>query len=414
MATTEVRKFDDRYQDPRPFSSLEEYRQLWRDPQRRRAYYHLFWPRRSYREDFSILIAGCGTSQAAKYAMRWPDAQVTGIDISPTSVRCTEDLKCLYNLGNLQLYQVPIDRVGELQMTFDQIVCTGALHHLGHLGDPDDGLAALRSVLKPDGVMHLMVYTPYGHAGIHKLHEFCKRVGIHATDEGIRQLINALRALPQGHPLETLLREAPDFRHEAALADALLHPQDHAYSVSQLFEFIKQGKMRFGRWMKQAPYSVHCGLIAQIPQASHIAQLPPGEEFAAAETLRGTMVGHSVIVYRDDSSENPYRMSFEGDGWLDYVPIRVSETICVQEQLPPGAAAVLINQGHTYTDISMPISPVEKQLFDAIDGHRSIEQIIEVVMPFVRREFQLDAASRLFEQLWWNDQVVFNTVRAEP
>jgi hypothetical protein len=39
----------------------------------------------------------------------------------------------------------------------------------------------------------------------------------------------ALKALPSGHPIENLLREAPDFRHEAALADALLHPQDRAY-----------------------------------------------------------------------------------------------------------------------------------------------------------------------------------------
>lgn len=408
MATTEVR-----YPYSQPANSLDEYQRLWRDQERRRADYHLFWPRRPYREDFSILIAGCGTSQAARHAMRWPDARVTGIDISAASLRCSEDLKCLYKLENLQLYQLPIDCVGDLQMTFDQIVCTGALHHLGHLGDPDAGLAALRGVLKPHGVMHLTVYTPYGHAGIHQLHEFCKRVGIHATEEGVHQLADALRALPQGHPLETLLREAPDFRQETALAEALLHPQDGAYSLPQLFEFIRRGKMRFGRWVKQAPYSAHCGLIARTPQASHMAQLPPAEQFAAAEALRGTMVRHSVVAYRDDALENPCRISFEGDAWLDYMPIRMSDTICVQEQLPPSAAAVLINQGHAYTDISLPISPVEKQLFDAIDGHRSIEQIIEVVMPFVRREFQLDAACRLFEQLWWHDQVVFDATRAE-
>src|SRR5262245_22152708 len=37
-----------------------------------------------YREDLPILIAGCGTSQAPKYALRWPAAQVTGIDFSAT------------------------------------------------------------------------------------------------------------------------------------------------------------------------------------------------------------------------------------------------------------------------------------------------------------------------------------------
>ena len=93
-----------------------------------------------FREDHSILIAGCGTSQAAKHALRWPGAQVTAIDISATSVRCTEDLKRKYNLSNLQVYQLPIERVNELETTFDQIVCTGVLHHLA---DPDAGTRSL-------------------------------------------------------------------------------------------------------------------------------------------------------------------------------------------------------------------------------------------------------------------------------
>ena len=96
---------------PRPIDSLEKYRRHWQDQQRRRADYHLFWPGRAYREDHSILIAGCGTSQAAKHALRWPSAQVTGIDLSATSVRCTEELKRKYSLNNLQVHQLAIERV---------------------------------------------------------------------------------------------------------------------------------------------------------------------------------------------------------------------------------------------------------------------------------------------------------------
>src|SRR5205085_11124423 len=123
---------------------------------------------------------------------------------------------------------------------------------------------ALRGVLKPDGAMHLMVYAPYGRAAIYMLQEFCKRTGIRATDEGIRDLVLALAALPAEHPLGQLLRKAPDFRNQAAIADVLLHPHDRAYSVEQLFDFIKQAKLTFGRWLKQAPYSPHCGTIARI------------------------------------------------------------------------------------------------------------------------------------------------------
>ena len=399
----EVRDFYERYPYPRPVDRLEKYHRLWQDQQRRRADYHLFWPAKSYREDHSILVAGCGTSQAAKHATRWPAAQVTGIDFSATSVRCTEELKRKYNLHNLQIHQLPIERVNDLETSFDQIVCTGVLHHLA---DPDAGLKALRGVLKPDGAMHLMVYAPYGRTGIYMLQEFARRIGIHATDEEIRDLIAVLRALPHGHPLENLLREAPDFRQDAELADALLHPQDRAYSVPQLFDFIKRGELTFGRWVRQAPYTPQCGVIANIPQASRIAQLSLAEQYAVVELFRGTMVRHSVVLYRNDGPD-PHRVSLTGDAWTSYVPIRMSDTICVQERLPPGAAAVLINPAHTYTDLFMPINSTEKRLFDAIDGTRSIGDIVKRTYPTSQKKSHHDIARAFFERLWRYDQVVF-------
>jgi SAM-dependent methyltransferase len=404
----EVRAFYERHPYPPPVDSLEKYRQFGQDRQKRRVDYHLFWPLRPYREDLSILIAGCGTSQAAKHAMRWPAAQVTGIDFSATSVRSTEELKRKYNLDNLQVRQLPIDQVNDLEMSFDQIICTGVLHHLA---DPDAGLRALRNMLKPDGAMHLMVYAPYGRTGIYMLQEFCRRIGIHANDEEIRDLIAALTALPPGHPLENLLREAPDFRQEAALADALLNPQDRSYSVPQLFDFIAKAGLTFGRWLKQAPYTAHCGVLTKIPQASRLAQLSFAEQYAAVELFRGTMIRHSVVVYLNDSPGGPQPVSFAGDAWLRYVPLRMPDTICVQERLPPGAAGVLINRTHAYRDLIMPMDSTEKRLFDAIDGNYSIGGIVEITLPSSQTKSQLDMARTFFEKLWWYDQVVFDASR---
>jgi SAM-dependent methyltransferase len=407
----EVRDFYDRYPYPPPVANLEKYQRQWQDPQRRRADFHLFWPGQPYREDQSILIAGCGTSQAAKHALRWPEAQVTGIDCSATSVGHTEELKKKYNLKNLQVHQLAIERVKELGMSFDQIVCTGVLHHLA---DPDAGLSALRSVLKPDGAIQLMVYAPYGRAGIYMLQEFCRRTGIHARDGDIRDLMSALTALPPGHPLQTLLAQAPDFRNEAALADALLHPQDRAYSVPQLFDFIEKAGLAFGRWVRQAPYSVHCGVIANIPQASRIARLTLSEQYAAIELFRGTMIRHSVIAYRDDSTGTSQQVGISTDASLDSVPIRMSDTICVQERLPAGAAGVLINQTHTYRDLFLPIAAAEKRLFDAIDGVSSVGDIADGAKSSSNGRTNYDVARSFFERLWWHDQVVFDTSQAKP
>lgn len=401
-AADEVQDFYDARPYPPPVKELDDYRQRWRNRDRRRADYHLHWPDSPYREDLSVLVAGCGTSQAAKHALRQPQSHVVGIDISATSIRHTRALKRKYALTNLDLYQLPIERVGELGRTFDKIVCTGVLHHLP---EPEAGLQALRDVLNPDGAMNLMVYATYGRMGVYMLQEYCRRVGVGRSDAEITDLAKTLMALPQEHPLARLLGQSPDFRSKAGLADALLHPQDRSYTVPELFDFLAQGGVTFGRWLRQAPYLPQCGDLANTPHSSRLAQLPPPEQYAAVELFRGTMLRHSLIGYRDDRAEDSQPVRFD-EHWPDYVPIRLPDAIVVQKRLPPGAAAVLINQNHTFTDLYLPIDAREKRLFDAIDGKRTLGEIARKIARRDPRD--RDRVPAFFRRLWQYDQVVFD------
>jgi SAM-dependent methyltransferase len=390
-----VSAFYERHPYPPPVDSLERHRARWND-ERRRADAHLFWPDEPYRDDRSILVAGCGTSQAARYALAWPRAKVVGIDVSTTSIGCTQKLKQQYQLDNLEVRELPVERAVELRRRFEHVVCTGVLHHLP---DPDLGLQALRGVLEPDGAMHLMVYAPYGRAGVYLLQDYCRRLGIGTSSKEIKDLANSLTSLPPDHPLVPLLRDSADFRDEAALADALLHPQDRAYSVPQLFDYLKAGGLRLGRWLRQAPYLPQCGAPASTPHRDLLASLSPHQQYAAMELFRGSMVRHSVIAYPIER-RNSQPIDFAGAFWPDYVPIRLPDTIAVQERLPPGAAAVLINRNHTFKDLFLPIDMRQKKMFDAIDGKRTIGEITS-------QAAQFDAARTLFERLWHYDQVVF-------
>ena len=167
----EVRAFYEDHPYPAPIDNLNRYRDLYRNPDRHRAHSLLLWPTEKPPPNRRILVAGCGTSQAAMYALREPDAHVTGIDISRTSLHHTRDLQRKYGLRNLDLHRLAIEQVGELDKTFDQIACTGVLHHLA---DPDTGLRSLRSVLAPNGAMHLMVYAKYGRLGVYMMQEYCR------------------------------------------------------------------------------------------------------------------------------------------------------------------------------------------------------------------------------------------------
>src|SRR5687767_13390085 len=217
MVAHAVSAFYETHPYPPPVEDLDAYRRTWNEA-RRRADACLFWPTQPFREDRRILVAGCGTSQAARYAVRWPHAQVTGIDVSHASLEQTRRLKERQRLDNLELYALPVERASDLGCEFDHIVCTGVLHHLP---DPALGLRALRDVLSRDGAMHLMVYAPYGRSGVYMLQDYCRRLGIGTSTAEIRELAAALGMLPPQHALTPLLRNARDFHDEAGLADAL-------------------------------------------------------------------------------------------------------------------------------------------------------------------------------------------------
>jgi 2-polyprenyl-3-methyl-5-hydroxy-6-metoxy-1,4-benzoquinol methylase len=387
---------------------LDGYGQPWQEQNRRRADYHLHWPDRPYREELTILVAGCGTSQAAKHALRQPAARVVGIDVSETSIRHTRELQRRYGLTNLELHQLPIERVSVLGRRFDKIVCTGVLHHLP---DPDAGLHALAEALAPDGALQLMVYATYGRAGVYMLQEYCRLLNIGASDAEVRTLAAALMALPDGHPLAPLLGQAPDFRTVAGLADALLHPQDRAYTVPELFDLIDRADLALARWLRQAPYLPQCGVLAQSPHSAQLARLAPPQQYAAAELFRGVMLRHTAILVRRDRPGGHASIRFDDDRWRHWAPLRMPETVCLEERLPPGAAAVLINRGHTDPDLALPLDAAEKPLFDAIDGQRTITAIADAVA--APGAGNSEFARALFERLWRYDHVVFDTSRTQ-
>jgi SAM-dependent methyltransferase len=402
MSSDAIEAFYTSHPYPPPVTNLDRARDEWQDADRHRAEYHLLWPYRAYRGDLDILVAGCGTWQAAKYALCRPTARVVGIDVSATSIACTDALKRKYGLTNLEIQRLPLEDAGRLDRRFDLIVCTGVLHHLL---DPDEGLRALRSVLSRDGAMHLMVYAPYGRIGAHMLQEYCRTLGIGTSESEIHDLVVTLESLPQQHPLVTLLRGSRDASNADALADTLLNPRDRSYSVAQLFDALDRNGLSFVRWYRQAPYLPACGAIASTPHAARLSALPQREQYAAMELWRGMMTSHSAIVRRRDADD--ITIHFGDEQWRQYVPLRLPWTQLVRERLPPGAAGVLLNSSHQDHDLIIPVDAGHLRLFERIDGCQTIGEIAGAT-----HGPECSRARAFFETLWSYDQVVFDASRA--
>ncbi len=204
------------------------------------------------------------------------------------------------------------------------------------------------------------------------MQDYCRLLGIEPSNKELQDLGNTLETLPAQHPIASVLRSAKDFKHPDALADALLHPQDRAYSVPQLYEWLDRCGMSFGRWYEQAAYLPQCGAVAQMPHAARLGKLPEQSQYAAVELLRGTMSKHRFIAYRNDYPGECQPIQFGSKRspsnqrdrwhWQQYIPIRLPWTVCIRERLPPGAVAVLINRAHTYPDLILPIDRAQDEL----------------------------------------------------
>ena len=402
-AARAVRAFYEGIPYPEPLARLDV-RDSYRDPNRRRALFHRIWPQDRPGSRQEILVAGCGTSQAAQYALREPDSHVTAIDISETSLRHTRNLQQQHDLANLELHRLPLEHIEELGSSFDLIVCTGVLHHLP---DPDLGLRALRAVLKQKGAMHLMVYGAYGRAGIYMMQQYARLLGISASAHELRDLSTTLGSLPSDHPISALLHKVKDFRRPESMADALLHPLDSAYTVPQVYSWLERCGMTFGRWIEQAPYLPDCGALAGTPHAARLSALPAPAQHAAAELFRGTMTRHRFIAFRADYPTPEHDITFAGEECHPYIPIRLPWTLCIRDRVPPGSVAVLLNPVHEHCDLVLPVTPTQERLLSRIDGQRDIGELVREcgTIAETRRALQF------IERLWHYDQIEIDASR---
>lgn len=229
------------------------------------VYWPLMWPHKRSIDKLDILVAGCGTNQAAYYACRNPNWQVLGVDLSDSSLAHQQKLKKKHNLANLRLEKLDLIKINSLGLDFDFITSTGVLHHLPN---PDEGLSALQSVLRSDGVMNLMVYGTSLRLGVYMMQEVFQILGFKQIKEDVNITRETINSLYQDHVLCRYLKFATDLNYDGAIVDTFLHPQDRSYSVKEIYEFTRKAKLEFLSWCDNMEYS----LKGAIPDAHPLWQ----------------------------------------------------------------------------------------------------------------------------------------------
>ncbi len=182
-----------------------------------------------------VLVAGCGTGQhALTTATRTADARVLAVDLSLASLGRAARLAERHGVTNLRFARADILGLGALRERFHVIESVGVLHHLD---DPAAGLAVLRQLLLPEGVMQIGLYSERGRAEVVAARELIAERGWASTPEGLREARRALLALPEDHPARPVVW-SPDFYSLSGLRDLLFHVCERRFSPRSLGDLL--------------------------------------------------------------------------------------------------------------------------------------------------------------------------------
>jgi len=348
---------------PKPIEDLEEWSASnWQKFDPSHAHRSL-WPDQDYRPDLDILIAGCGTNQAAVFAYQNRAAKVVAIDISQPSLDHQNYLKEKYGLDNLELHLLPIEEVPTLGLDFDLIVSTGVLHHMA---DPPVGLKALAACLRQDGAMGLMLYAKYGRIGVELLQSVFRDMGLGQNDESVRLARETIESLPTDHIVRGYLNIASDWQYDAGLVDTFLHGRDRSYSVDDCLDFVESAGLEFQGWLDHSPYYMHEIVMSGSALPAAISKLPERKAWSVLDRLRAINGCHFFIACRPDRPAEGYTLDFSTLASLDYVP-----------QMRIGCG---VSDGHIFrSNWRFALDATQLAFAQHVDGRRTIRQIASAV-----------------------------------
>jgi SAM-dependent methyltransferase len=376
----------ERYRYPQPIEDLEAWSTNnweWFDPSHA---HRILWPDRLYQPDLDILIAGCGTNQAAVFAFMNPDAKVVAVDISQPSLDHQQYLKDKHGLFNLDLRLLPIEELPTLGLDFDLIVSTGVLHRLA---DPQAGMNAAARCLRPDGVMGIMLYAKYGRFGLELLQSVFRELGLGQNEKSIKLVRQTLSLLSPGHPVQSYLNVARDLQSDAVLVDTFLHERERSYTVDDCIDLVASAGLVFQGWLHKAPYYPHQLFSPPNEVYPEIDALPEPTLWSVVERLHTLNACHFFMACRPERPKESYKIDFSTQDCLDYVPMmRMRCGLAGSEIFRP--------------DWRLSLNSAQLPFVHQVDGRRTIREIVTSLAqssPGNQGEVE-KFARKLFQALW--------------
>ena len=194
-----------------------------------------------------ILDAGCGTGyKSLILALANPGAKIVGIDLSETSVELAGERFQYHDLVNAEFYPLSIYEIDQLGLQFDYINCDEVLTLLP---DPTLALKAMKSVLKPNGIIRTNLHSLFQRELYFRAQKVFKIMGLMEQNpeeleiEIVREIMEELKN--DIYLKQTWRPKANERDEKQRILMNYLLANDRGYTIPDMFQMLREADLEF-------------------------------------------------------------------------------------------------------------------------------------------------------------------------
>ena len=183
-----------------------------------------------------MLIAGCGTgAHSIDTARRFAQTRVLAIDMSRASLAYARRKTRALGLTNIEYGQADILKLASLGRQFDVIEVAGVLHHLT---DPAAAWRILLSLLRPNGLMFVGLYSAAARRPLAAARALI-------AERGYKPVADDIRACRQDLMARHGLPPFSDFASSSGCRDLLFNVMEHEFTIPDISAFLDANGLSF-------------------------------------------------------------------------------------------------------------------------------------------------------------------------